>query len=170
MHNDDHWMQLALQCAAQARDADEVPVGAVIVLGDQLIASAHNRVRRDLDPTAHAEVLVLRAAAKKLANYRLSDLRLYCTLEPCAMCVGAMVHARIAELIIGAREPKTGACGSAFDLLSDPAHSHDVAVRFGVLAEQSSTLLRDFFARTRLAKPDNKPDTPPSTVTRVNHD
>jgi tRNA(adenine34) deaminase len=142
-------MRAALAQAELALEAGEVPVGAVIVQGEQIIAQAHNQTRSNKDPTAHAELIALRQAALLLANERLLGCTLVCTLEPCAMCVGAIVHARVERLVFAAPEPKTGACGSAFDLLSDPAHNHRVHVERGVLQEESSALLRRFFSDKR---------------------
>jgi tRNA(adenine34) deaminase len=121
----------------------------VLVRNGELIASAHNQTRTLVDPTAHAEVRVLQKAAQVLRNERLIDCTLVCTLEPCAMCVGALVHARIACLIFGANEPKTGACGSAFDLLSDPAHGRKIELVQGVLAGDSAILMQKFFSAKR---------------------
>jgi tRNA(adenine34) deaminase len=145
----EHWMQLALQQARLAMEQDEVPVGALVVRAGTVIASAHNAVRACKDPSAHAEVLALRKAAEQLGSERLTDCTLICTLEPCVMCVGTMMQARIAELVFAAREPKSGACGSAFDLLSDPAHLHRISVVSDVLKPQSVALLQAFFARKR---------------------
>ena len=132
-----------------AYELGEVPVGAVLVRNGELIASAHNQTRANLDPTAHAEVRVLQKAAQALGNERLFDCTLICTLEPCVMCVGALMQARICCLIFGANEPKTGACGSAFDLLSDPAHGRKIELVQGVLADDSRKLLQNFFSAKR---------------------
>ncbi len=144
-----HWMRCALAQAKLAYELGEVPVGAVLVRNGELIASAHNQTRTMVDPTAHAEVRVLQKAAHVLRNERLLDCTLVCTLEPCAMCVGALMQARIACLIFGANEPKTGACGSAFDLLSDPAHGREIELVRGVLAEDSALLMQKFFSDKR---------------------
>jgi tRNA(adenine34) deaminase len=144
-----HWMRQALALAQQAQATDEVPVGALIVMQGEILASGFNQTRALSDPTAHAEVLAIRQACAKLGSARLVDAILVCTLEPCAMCVGAMVHARVRTLIYGANEPKTGACGSAFDLLSDPAHNHKIQLQRGVLAQESGALLQHFFASRR---------------------
>jgi tRNA(adenine34) deaminase len=143
------WMQLALAQAQAAAAAGEVPVGAVLVLENQVVSAAHNQTLQLQDPSAHAEVLALRAAATAVGNHRLLGATLICTLEPCVMCVGALMHARIGRLIFAAREPKTGACGSAFDLLSDPAHGHHVQVEYGLLQAESATLLQQFFQARR---------------------
>jgi tRNA(adenine34) deaminase len=147
-----HWMKAALAQAQLAFAADEVPIGCVIVYNGQIIASAHNQTRALHDPTAHAEILAIRQASSVMQSERLSDCTLICTLEPCAMCVGAMIHARLDALIFAALEPKTGACGSAFDLLSDPAHNHRISSERGVLAEHSTTLLQRFFKEKRMLR------------------
>jgi tRNA(adenine34) deaminase len=150
--DDAHWMRLALEQAALAEEAGEVPVGAVVTHKGRLIASGHNRCIADSDPTAHAEVVALRAAARALGNYRLNDCILYVTLEPCAMCAGAIQHARIQRLVFGASDAKTGACGSVVDLFAEPKLNHHTQVVSGVLASESARLLADFFAARRLQK------------------
>lgn len=147
--DDEHWMSEALGLARQAQTAGEVPVGAVVVYQEQIIGQGYNRSITERDPSAHAEVVAMRAAARHLDNYRLSDTTLYVTLEPCVMCVGAMLHARIRRLVFGARDPKTGAVGSVFDLLADSRHNHAVEVTGGVLESECSQLLRDFFRDRR---------------------
>lgn len=147
--NDEHWMQRALELAREAEAAGEVPVGAVIVLNDELIAEGWNRPISSADPTAHAEVVALRAAGQKLENYRLLETELYVTLEPCPMCVGAMLHARVKRVIYAATDPKTGALGGAYDLLNSVGHNHSFEVTKGVLEEQSRALLRAFFRSRR---------------------
>jgi tRNA(adenine34) deaminase len=143
-------MQEALSCAREAEAAGEVPVGAVIAdATGAVIARAANAPIARLDPTAHAEVLALRAAGRALGNYRLPGCVLYVTLEPCAMCVGALVHARVARIVYGAADPKTGACGSVFELASSPRMNHRIEVTGGVLEEESSALLKQFFAARR---------------------
>lgn len=144
--DDEQAMRLAIEQAQRAADAGEVPVGAV-VLDDQgfLVAVGHNRVITDHDPTAHAEIVALRLAAQRVRNYRLPGARLYVTLEPCAMCMGAMLHARLGEIVFGATDPKTGACGSVLDLHAHPGLNHQTVVRAGVLSDQCSGLLREFF-------------------------
>lgn len=151
--NDEYWMRQALEQAQRAYRLGEVPVGAILVdnLG-QAIAEAHNQPIGSLDPTAHAEVKVLREAALRLSNYRLIDTTLYVTLEPCVMCVGAMVHARIGRLVYGAREPKTGAIESAISLPEQVSFNHKFEVTSGVLAQPCSELLADFFAHRREQK------------------
>jgi tRNA(Arg) A34 adenosine deaminase TadA len=147
---DVHYMQRALQLAEHARDAEnEVPVGAVLVLGGQIAGLGWNRNITLHDPTAHAEIMALRAAGEKLANHRLSGATLYVTLEPCSMCAMAMIHARIGRVVYAAADPKTGAAGSVFDTLVDARHNHRIEVAGGLLAEASSDLLRDFFRARR---------------------
>jgi tRNA(adenine34) deaminase len=146
---DENFMRLALDQAHNAWALAEVPVGAVIVRDGQVIATGFNQPIGNSDPTAHAEIQALRAAAELLGNYRLSHCELYVTLEPCAMCAGAMQHARIKRLVFGAADPKTGACGSVVSLFDEPRLNHHTAVRAGVLAEESATLLSRFFAERR---------------------
>ena len=142
-------MERALALAREATAAGEVPVGAVLVRDGALVAEGRNRPIADHDPTAHAEIVALRAAGRRLANYRLPGTTLYVTLEPCTMCVGALVHARVQRLVFGAPDPRTGAAGSVIDLARAPFHNHRLAVTGGVLAEASAELLRDFFRRRR---------------------
>ena len=142
-------MHLALEQAQKAEAAGEVPVGAVIVLNGELVAEGWNQPISSSDPTAHAEIIALRAAGNKLDNYRLLDTQLYVTLEPCPMCVGAMLHARVKRVIYGATDPKTGALGGAYDLLNSVNHNHSFEVGSGVLAEQSRELLQTFFKNRR---------------------
>ena len=149
MNNDEKWMRLALEAADEAGAAGEVPVGAVAVSGDELLACAWNRPIASHDPSAHAEILVLRQAARLMGNYRLPGLALYVTLEPCPMCVGAMIHARVARLVFGAADPKTGAVQSVWRLAQDQRHNHKMAVTGGVLAEECGLLLREFFRAKR---------------------
>ncbi|PXV60394.1 tRNA-adenosine deaminase [Dyella jiangningensis] len=144
------YMQHALQLAAHARDAEnEVPVGAVLVQGDEVIGLGWNRNITLNDPSAHAEIMALRAAGEKLANYRMPGATLYVTLEPCAMCSMALVHARIGRVVYAATDPKTGAAGSVFDTLISDRHNHRIAVEGGLLAEEASTMLREFFRARR---------------------
>jgi tRNA(adenine34) deaminase len=151
--NDNYWMELALQQAQLAAEQGEVPVGAVLVdEGNNLLACGHNQPISANDPTAHAEVIALREAAKKLHNYRLVNSTLYVTLEPCVMCVGAMVHARVKRLVYGAVEYKTGAIESACQLLQTTSFNHSIEVSSGVLQEACATILSDFFAQRRAAK------------------
>jgi len=144
------WMMQALDCAREAYRLGEVPVGAVCVdRAGTVVARAANAPIASHDPTAHAEIIALRAAGQALGNYRLPDCSLYVTLEPCAMCVGALVHARIERLVFAAPDPKTGACGSVFDLAASTRLNHRLSVTRGVLAEESAVLLRQFFAERR---------------------
>ena len=143
-------MQRALQLAVHARDAEgEVPVGAVLVQHGEIAGLGWNRNITLHDPTAHAEIMALRAAGEKLANHRLSGATLYVTLEPCSMCAMAMIHARIGRVVYAAADPKTGAAGSVFDTLVDARHNHRIEVAGGLFAEESSWLLRDFFRARR---------------------
>ena len=146
---DEGFMHEALQLAQQAQQAGEVPVGAIVVREGAVVGRGYNQPISSHDPTAHAEVVALRDAAKRLANYRLAGCELYVTLEPCAMCVGAILHARLARLIYGARDPKTGACGSVTNLLAEPGLNHHTAAVSGVLADEAADLLRTFFADRR---------------------
>jgi tRNA(adenine34) deaminase len=147
--DDVHFMQQALAEARRAEAEGEVPVGAVVAREGEVIAAAHNRPIGLNDPTAHAEILALRAAAGKLGNYRLTDCDLYVTLEPCAMCVGALAHARIRRLVYGAADPKAGAVVSCLRLLDSPHWNHRVEVAAGLLADEAAALLKDFFSSRR---------------------
>lgn len=142
-------MREALELAARAEAAGEVPVGAVLVAGGRVIGRGWNRTISDADPTAHAEIVALRAAGRAAGNYRLGGSTLYVTLEPCPMCAGAMVHARIERLVFGAADPKTGAAGSVFDLLPGEHHNHRVEVTGGCLADACGERLRRFFRARR---------------------
>lgn len=146
---DRRWMQRALELARRAADAGEVPVGAVLVRDDEAIGEGWNRSIGACDPTAHAEILALRTAATRIGNYRLVGSTLYVTLEPCPMCAGAIVHARVARVVFGAADPRTGAAGTVFDLLRSSQLNHRAEVVGGVLAEDCSTLLREFFRARR---------------------
>lgn len=143
------WMDRALGEAKRALDHDDVPVGAVVVAEGRAIAAAHNRREVDRDPTAHAELLALRAAAGARGSWRLEGCTLYVTLEPCSMCAGAMVLARLPELVFAATDPKAGAVGSLYDLAREPRLNHQVEVTSGVLAEECGLLLKRFFAARR---------------------
>lgn len=145
---DTFWMQKAIELAKKAADHDEVPVGAVLVLDDEIIGEGWNQPISIQDPTAHAEIMALRKGATKLNNYRLLNSTLYVTLEPCVMCVGAMLHARIKRLVFGASDPKTGAVASVFQLL-DQKHNHQIQYEGGVLAKECGDLLKDFFKNKR---------------------
>jgi tRNA(adenine34) deaminase len=142
-------MHAALTEARLAAEAREVPIGAVVVHNGAIIARGQNRVLRDIDPTAHAEIVALRAAAAVLANYRLSGCMLYVTLEPCAMCAGAMIHARIDRLAFAAFDPKAGACGSVLSVLNHPELNHQMQLKQGIAADESAELLRNFFRDRR---------------------
>ncbi len=144
------FMQAALAEARQAAQAGEIPVGAVVVAGDEIIATGQNRSIRDNDASGHAEIAALRGAGKAQSNHRLSNATLYVTLEPCAMCMGAMVQARISRLVFGAYDPKAGAAGSAIDLTESPAFNHRFEVLGGVLADECGELLQDFFRERRV--------------------
>lgn len=149
--DDQRWMRHALALADRAeREDDEIPVGAVLVAADgQWLADGWNRNITDHDPSAHAEIVAMRQAGMRLNNHRLLGATLYVTLEPCAMCAMAMVHARIARVVFAAADPKTGAAGSVFDLLADPRHNHRILVHGGLLAEFASQRLSDYFRRKR---------------------
>jgi tRNA(adenine34) deaminase len=147
--NDREAMDAALEQARLAAEGGEVPIGAVVVYNGVIIARAQNCVIRHVDPTAHAEMIALRTAAKAVSNYRLSGCTLYVTLEPCAMCAGAMIHARIDRLVYGAADPKAGACGSVLSVLNHPQLNHQMQVEQGIGAEKSAELLRGFFRERR---------------------
>jgi len=145
----EYYMQLAIEQARLAEAIDEVPVGAVLVRDDQLIASAHNQPISNNDPTAHAEIQLLRAAGKRLNNYRLPNTTLYVTLEPCTMCLGAMIHARVSRVVFGAYDKKTGVCGSCQDLSTSECFNHSIEIKGGVLADKCKNLLQNFFKKRR---------------------
>jgi tRNA(adenine34) deaminase len=146
---DTGFMRAALREAQEAGAAGEIPVGAVVVAGGDIIAMGQNRSIRDHDPSAHAEVVALREAGNALGNHRLPGATLYVTLEPCAMCLGALVQARVRRLVFGAYDPKAGAAGSAVDLSDSPAFNHRFEIQGGVLADDCGTVLRDFFEARR---------------------
>jgi tRNA(adenine34) deaminase len=148
-HSDIAFMQEALAEARSAAAAGEVPIGAVLVHDGKILARSGNRTIRDCDPTAHAEIIVLRQAARALGNYRLADTTLYVTVEPCSMCAGAMVQARIPRLVYGADDPKGGAVRTCFQILSDPRLNHQVEVTSGVLASECAAAIQSFFAERR---------------------
>lgn len=148
-HTDEYWMQRALEQAQLAAAAGEVPVGAVLVKDDEIVAAGFNHPIGGCDPTAHAEIATLRTAAKTLSNYRLPDTTLYVTIEPCAMCAGALVHARVKRLVFGASEPRAGAVVSTLQLLNGEQLNHRVDVQGGVLAEQCAALMQKFFRERR---------------------
>ncbi len=151
MVSDTAFMQLALEQAQQAWDLGEVPVGAVVVKDGEVIAVGCNQPIGKHDPTAHAEIVALRAAAEKLGNYRLPGCELYVTLEPCVMCSGAMMHARLAKVVFGATDPKTGACGSVVNLFEQEQLNHHTEIVGGVLADECGAMLKNFFAARRAA-------------------
>jgi tRNA(adenine34) deaminase len=149
--SDAELMHLAIEQARAAEAAGEVPVGAIVVAPDGVTILGHgwNRVIQDSDPTAHCEIVAMREAGRTLGNYRLTGCTLVCTLEPCAMCAGAILHARIGRLLYAARDPKAGACGSVLSVVNHPALNHSVEVVEGVLAEECGAILSDFFRRRR---------------------
>jgi len=147
--DDSGFMGLALDLAREAGAAGEVPVGALVVLDGEIVGRGFNQPIGRHDPTAHAEIMALRDAASRLGNYRLPGCTLYVTLEPCAMCAGAIMHARIERVVFGARDPKTGAAGSVIDLFAEASLNHHTAVVGGVLAEDCGSLLSSFFAARR---------------------
>lgn len=147
--DDDGFMGLALEAARRAGAAGEVPVGAVVVIASQVVAAAANRREELADPTAHAEILALREAAAASGTWRLSEATLYVTLEPCPMCAGALVAARLGRLVFGAADPKAGACGSLYNLCADPRLNHELPVRAGVRAGECSEVLSGWFAARR---------------------
>ena len=151
---DERWMRHAFELAERAQhEFDEIPVGAVLVGADgRLLGEGWNRNILDHDPSAHAEIMAMREAGRALGNHRLVGSTLYVTLEPCAMCAMALVHARVARLVYGASDPKTGACGSVFDLVADPRHNHRVDVRAGVLGDEAGRRLSNYF-RAKRGKP-----------------
>lgn len=149
MTDDERFMTEALALARAAQARGEVPVGAVVVMDGAVVGRGGNAPIAASDPTAHAEIAALREAGRALGNYRLPGCALYVTIEPCAMCAGAMLHARIARLVFGARDPKTGACGSVVDLFADPRLNHHATVAGGVLADECGKLVSDFFAARR---------------------
>jgi tRNA(adenine34) deaminase len=149
METNTQFMQEALAEARAAAEAGEVPIGAVLVHDGKLLARSGNRTIRNCDPTAHAEIIALREAAHLLGNYRLADTTLYVTIEPCSMCAGAIIQARVPRLVYGADDPKGGAVRSCFEILSHPRHNHQVEVTAGVLATDCAAILQSFFAERR---------------------
>ena len=152
MTNDEKWMRIAIEEANLAMKENEIPVGSVIVLNEKIIAKAHNQPIRNHDPTAHAEIQALRMAGKLQDYYRLDGSTLYTTLEPCTMCFGAMIHARIEKVVFGASDPKTGVCGSCLDLNKESFFNHKISIVGGVLDKECSDLLRLFFKSKRECK------------------
>ena len=149
LESDARYMDLALAEAEKAESAGEVPVGAVIVDNDAVIASGFNQPISAHDATAHAEIIALRKAGEAIGNYRLSGVTMYCTVEPCMMCAGAMIHARIARLVFGTPDPKAGSAGSIYNVLTDPRLNHRVEVVSGIREDECAALLRTFFSRRR---------------------
>lgn len=149
MADDEKWMRRALELAREAERHGEVPVGAVLVLGDEVLAEGYNQPISACDPTAHAEVVALRAAARAIQNYRLPDTTLYVTVEPCTMCAGSLIHARVKRLVYGAREPRAGAVDSQLSLLTEGFFNHRVDVTGDVLAKECAELISGFFAKKR---------------------
>jgi tRNA(adenine34) deaminase len=143
------FMRMALEEAAKASDVDEVPIAALIVQDSRVLAQAHNYRELWQDPTAHAEVIAIRAAATALGTWRLTDTTLYATVEPCSMCIGAIILARVSRVVFGAWDPKAGACGSVFDLTNEPRLNHRVEIVGGLLEAESQTLLQQFFRQLR---------------------
>jgi tRNA(adenine34) deaminase len=147
---DEFWMQKALEAAETARSLDEVPVGACLIAGDgEMLASAGNRTVTDSDPTAHAEILILREAARKIGNYRLTGATVYTTIEPCAMCAGALVNARVKRLVFGAHDERFGAVESIFRLCDTSSLNHRIEIKTGVLRDECRKLMQDFFRQKR---------------------
>jgi len=149
MNEDEKWMNFAIEQAKKAEQEGEVPVGAILVKNGLIIARAHNQPISKNDPTAHAEIQLIRAAGKKLKNYRLAGTSLYVTLEPCAMCLGAIMHARIERIIFGAHDPKTGVCGSSENLMEANCFNHKIKLVSGVLENECKQLLKKFFISRR---------------------
>lgn len=147
--DDAAWMEQALEQARLAAQAGEVPVGALVIKDGEIIGKGHNRNLLDHDPTAHAEIVALRDAAKHVGNHRLGGCIVYATIEPCAMCAGALIHARVARLVYGASDPKAGAAGSVLQVLNHPGLNHKMEITAGVLVEKCSEILQDFFRRKR---------------------
>ena len=149
LHPDELWMEEALRCAQRALEAGEVPVGAVVVCDGRIVGRGWNRNITGSDPTAHAEIIALREAGATVGNHRLEDCELFATIEPCAMCAGALVHARVQRLVYGADDPKAGAVHSVMQVLNHPQLNHKIEVRSGVLADRSAEVLQSFFKSRR---------------------
>lgn len=167
MEKDEHFMSEALKEARKALKKCEVPVGCVVVHGNKIIARAHNRTIRDNDPTAHAEILAMRKAAKKTKNYRLTSCDIYVTIEPCAMCAGAMVWARIGTLFFGACDKRAGACGSIFNIVRNENLNHRVGIRSGLLASECAGLMKNFFKKKRIRSQVSLPEGRPTGLPSV---
>ncbi|WAM28366.1 MULTISPECIES: tRNA adenosine(34) deaminase TadA [Myxococcus] len=153
--SDEAFMQQALSLAREAAELGEVPVGAVAVFNGEVVGAGFNRREVDRNPLAHAEMLAMDAAARKIGAWRLSGVTLYVTLEPCAMCAGGLVQSRVTRLVFGAFDPKAGAVGSLYNLVEEPRHNHRLQVTSGILADESRLLLKTFFGRLRAKKRDN---------------
>ena len=149
MTTDEQWMALAIKQAEKAEALGEVPVGAVLVKDDIMVAKAHNQPISKHDASAHAEIELLRLAGRVMQNYRLTGTTLYVTLEPCAMCLGAMMHARVSRLVFAAYDPKTGVCGSRVDLSNEDCFNHEIQINGGILEAEAKQLLQDFFKSRR---------------------
>ena len=149
---DEYWMQVALSQADEALAHNEVPVGAVLILNNEIIGTGHNLVIKKHDPCAHAELMAIRHGGQTVKNYRLIDATLYVTLEPCCMCAGAIIHSRVKRVVYGAKDKKTGAAGSMFDILLSKNHNHQVAVTENVLAQECATKISNFFTMRRAQK------------------
>lgn len=146
---DEYWMRIALQEAEKARIHEDVPIGAIAVLHDEVIGRGHNHREADQDPTAHAEMIAIRQAAQAIGHWRLGDVTLYCTLEPCAMCAGAMVLARLPRLVFATQDPKAGAGGSIMNITQHPSLNHHVEVEYGLLEDAAAEQIRSFFRMLR---------------------
>ena len=152
MNIDEEWMQYALQLDKKSEERDEVPVGAIIVYKNKIIGEGWNQPISSNNPTAHAEIMALQDAGEKIGNYRLLDSTMYVTLEPCVMCAGAMVHARIAKLVYAVDDQKTGACGSVFNMIQAEELNHNTEIKKGVLEKECQALIKNFFKEKRLKK------------------
>jgi tRNA(adenine34) deaminase len=156
LDSDEYWMAAALKLALQAFDADEVPVGAVVVHNERIIGRGHNQTEALQDPTAHAEILAIGAAAGTLGSWRLIDCTLYTTIEPCCMCAGAIVWSRLSRLVYGAADPKAGACGSLYNIVDDARLNHRVPVTVGVKQSEAAELMKAFFQKCRQKEEDRR--------------
>lgn len=149
IHNDMFFMQQALKCAKKAYDSEEVPVGAVIVKNNKIISRGYNKSISLKDSTAHAEIIAIRKACKKLNNYRLNDCSIYVTIEPCSMCAGALILSRVKKIYFGAKDIKAGACGSVFNIVSDNKLNHKIEISSGLMEEECATIIKQFFHSRR---------------------
>ena len=152
MNIDEEWMQYALQLAKKSEESDEVPVGAIVIHKNKIIGEGWNQPISSNNPTAHAEIMALQDAGEKIGNYRLLDSTMYVTLEPCVMCAGALVHARIAKLVYAVDDQKTGACGSVFNMVQAEELNHNIEIKKGVLEKECQALIKNFFKEKRLKK------------------